>query len=156
MGFSITGILIAAFIFSPNLIFVVFPPKNVPEGLKDAGILFTAMERAGQAGCLVILVISKANFQNLPLNIWFILMALCVISYYCLWTRYAVKGQDFLLAFKPFLFLPIPMAVLPVLAFGFAAIWGNSIYLGSAVVLLAAGHFTNSWNTYKLLLQNQK
>lgn len=151
MGFSITGSLIAAFIFLPNLLFIIFPPENVPEGLKDAGILFTVLERAGQAGCLVILVLSKNNYISLRNDIWFILMVLCVIFYYGLWARYAVKGHDFSLGFKPLLFLPIPMAVFPVFAFGFAAIWGKSVYLGMAVVLLAIGHFVNSWHTYKLI-----
>lgn len=151
MGFSIIGLRIAVFIFLPNLLFVLFPPKNVPAGLKDAGIIFTVLERIGQAGCLVILIISEVNYQNANIDIWFILMALCIILYYSLWIRYVAKGHDFSLGFKPLLFLPIPMAVFPVFAFLFAALWGESIYLGTAVVLLAIGHFVNSWHTYKLI-----
>lgn len=151
MGFSIIGSLIAVLIFLPNLLFIIFPPKNVPAKLKDAGTIFTVLERIGQAGCLVILGISKENYQNVNIDIWFILMVLCLILYYGLWIRYVVKGHDFSLAFKPFLFVPIPMAIFPVLAFGFAALWGKSIYLGIAVVLLAIGHFVNSWHTYKCI-----
>lgn len=150
MGFSIIGLLIAMFIFLPNLLFVILPPKNVPDGLKDAGIIFTVLERIGQVGCLLILAISKDNFQNVNIDIWFVLMALCLILYYSLWIRYVVKGHDFSFAFRPLLILPIPMAIFPVFAFGFAALWGKSIYLGIAVVLLAIGHFVNSWHTYKL------
>ena len=150
MGFSIIGLLIAGFIFLPNLLFIIFPPKNVPDGLKDAGIIFTVLERIGQVGCLVILVISKDNYLNVNIDIWFILMALCVMLYYSLWTRYVIKGHDFMLCFKPLVFLPIPMAIFPVFAYGFAALWGKSINLGIAVVLLAIGHFVNSWHTYKL------
>lgn len=150
MGFSITGVLIAVFIFLPNVLFIIFPPKNVPDGRMDAGIVFSVLERIGQAGSLVILTISKENYQNARLDIWFVLMALCVIAYYGLWIRYVVKGHDFLLGFKPLGYLPIPMAVFPVSAFGFAALWGRSIYLGIAVVLLAVGHFANSWHTYQL------
>lgn len=150
MGFSIIGLLIAIFIFLPNVLFIIFPPKNVPVGLKDAGIIFTVLERIGQAGCLVILVMSKENYQNVIINSWFVLMALCVIAYYCLWIRYVVEGHYFSFAFKPFLLLPIPMAIFPVLAFGLAALWGKSIYLGIAVIILAIGHFVNSWHTYEL------
>ncbi len=151
MGFSIIGLFISAVIFLPNLLFIIFPPKNVPDGSKDAGVIFTVLERIGQVGCIVILVFSKDHYQNLRINTWFALMALCVILYYYLWITYVVKGQDFSLCFKPLGFLPIPMAVFPVLAFGFAAIWGKSFYLGIAVVLLAIGHFSNSWHTYKLI-----
>jgi hypothetical protein len=151
MGFSIIGLLIAVFIFLPNVLFIIFPPKNVPDGLKDAGIVFTVLERIGQAGCLVLLVMSKENYQDVIINRWFVLMVLCIIAYYCLWIRYVVKGHYFSLAFMPVLLLPIPMAIFPVLAFVFAALWGKSIFLGSAVVLLAIGHFVNSWHTYKFI-----
>ncbi len=151
MEFSIIGLSIGVLIFLPNLLYIVFPPKNVPEGLKDAGIIFTLLERIGQVGCLAILIMSKANYENIRIDIWFVLMVLCIILYYSLWIRYVVKGQVFSLCFKPLLFLPIPMAIFPVFAFGFAAIGGKSIYMGIAVVLLALGHFVNSWHTYKLI-----
>lgn len=48
----------------------------------------------------------------------------------------------------------IPMALFPIFAFGFASLWGKSIYLGVFVVLLAIGHFVNSWHTYKILKVN--
>lgn len=152
MGFSIIGLCIATFIFLPNLLFIIYPPKNVPKELMDAGILFTVLERIGQVGCIVILVISKVNYQNISIDYCFTLMVLCIIAYYSLWIRYVIKGKDFSLCFKPLGFLPIPMAIFPVFAFGFAALWGKSIYLGIAVIILAIGHFVNSWHTYKLTI----
>lgn len=151
MGFSFIGLLIAIFIFFPNILFVIFPPKNIPDNLKDAGYIFTLLERIGQVGCLVILTMSNDNFKNISINIWFALMAICIIFYYGLWIRYVIKGHEFSLAFKPLMFIPIPMAVFPVFAFGFAALWGKSIYLIVAVAILAIGHFVNSWNTYKFI-----
>ncbi len=44
--------------------------------------------------------------------------------------------------------IAIPLAVFPVLAFGFAALWGRSPLLGVAAVVLAIGHWAVSWNTY--------
>jgi len=151
MGFSIIGLLLAVSIYLPNLLFIIFPPKNVPDGLKDAGIIYTVLVRIGQAGCLVLLVISKDNYLNVSIDIWFILMAICILAYYSLWIRYVIKGHAFSLAFKPLVFLPIPMAIFPVFAFGFAALWGKSIILGIVVALLAIGHFVNSRHTYKLI-----
>ncbi len=151
MGFSTIGLLIAAMIFAPNLLFIAFSPKNIPPGIKDAGLLFTIIERIGQAGCMVLLVISKDNFEAASLDVWFFLMMICVAAYYCLWIRYFVRGRDFSLLFKPLGFIPIPMAVFPVLAFSFAAIWGKSVWIGVSAILLAIGHFANSWNNYKYL-----
>jgi len=149
MGFSISGLLIAAIIFAPNLVIIVFPPKNIPLELKDAGILFTILERIGQIGCIILLCISKDNFSTLSINIWFVLMTICILAYYYLWLRYIIKGQDFSLLFKPLAFIPIPMAIFPVLAFAMAAILGQSIWLILAVLSLAIGHIPNSWHTYK-------
>ena len=149
MGFSIIGLITAASIFLPNLIFIMVPPRNVPENLKDAGLLFTLSERAGQAGCLIVPVLSRDNYQNAGIDVWFVLMALCIIFYYGLWGKYILKGHAFSLAFVPLGFIPVPMAVFPVLAFGFAALWGQSVILGIAVIFLAVGHLANSWHTYK-------
>lgn len=149
MGFSTTGLLIVAIILSPNLIFAFFAPKNIPQGIKDAGLLFTVMERIGQAGCMGLVVISKDNFEAASIDVWFYLMVICIVVYYCLWIQYFVQGREFYLLFKPLWFIPIPMAIFPVLAFSFAAIWGKSIWIGISVVLLAVGHFANSWNSYK-------
>ncbi len=151
MGFSIVGLFIAASIYIPNLLFIIFKPQNVPKGLKDAGILYTALERIGQVGSLIILIISKDNYEGLNINIIFILMILCIISYIFLWVRYIIKGHNFLLLFKPLVLIPIPMALFPVFALGFASLWGTSIYLGVFVVLFASGHFVNSWHTYRFL-----
>lgn len=151
MSFSVIGLFIVISIFFPNFLFIIFPPKNVPNGLASAGAIYTALERIGQIGCISILAISKNNYENITINIWFIMMALCIIMYWILWMRYIIKGQDFLLCFKPLVFLPIPMAIFPVLAFAFAALWGGSIYLMITTVFLAIGHFANSFNTYKLI-----
>jgi hypothetical protein len=146
MGFSIVGLIIAVSIFAPNLLMVVLPPRNVPDVPKNSRVIFTALERVGQIGCLALLVISKNN----SIDLWLIPAAICVICYYGLWIRYAVTGRDFGALFKP-LIIPIPMAVLPILAFGFTALWSGSLWLAATDALFAAGHITNSLNTYKYI-----
>lgn len=154
MGFSIIGTMIAIAIFIPNLLMIKFPPNNVPKDSKDVGIIFTVLERIGQVGCILILVISKNNFEKLTINIWAIFMGLCILTYYFLWGRYVVKGQEYKLLWEPLSFIPIPMAVFPVGAFLFAAFLGKSIWLGILVVFLGIGHFANSWYSYKELKKN--
>lgn len=55
--------------------------------------------------------------------------------------------RDFMRLFQP-VFIPIPMAILPVFAFLFAAVGGKSVLLGFATVIFAIGHIVNSWHTY--------
>ena len=141
MGFSWIGSLMGIGLLLPSILFFIrFPPKNTPADLKDAGLLWTIFERAGQIGCFSILVVSRDHFQGRPVNVWAILMLLCIIIYYGVWVRYVVKGQDYIWLSKPLLFIPVPLAIFPVCAFGFAALWGKSVWLGIAAVILAIGH----------------
>jgi hypothetical protein len=148
MGFSFLGTLIALIILAPSLLMIKFPPENVPAGVRDAGPVYTLLERAGQLGCIGILAISMDNFQHVEIGILPALILLFVAIYYGLWIRYIVKGRQFKLLWDPLGFIPIPMAVLPVCAFGLAAMWGKSIWLSIAVVCLAIGHLANSWHSY--------
>lgn len=147
MGFSKLGFMIAVAVFAPNLLMIIFPPRNMPAEIKDAGVLFTVFERIGQIACLTLLVISKSHFESRSISIWIILAMLCMATYYSLWIRYVALGREFSLLFK-FYTIPIPMAVLPVLMFGFIAVWGKSIPLGAAAVLFSIGHIANSLHTF--------
>lgn len=150
MGFSLLGTLMALTLLAPSMLMIKFPLENVPAGVRDAGSVFIILERIGQLGCIGILAISKDNFQHVKFGILAALIVLFIMIYYGLWIRYIVKGQQFKLLWDPLVFIPIPMAVIPVCAFGLAAIWGKSIWLSLAVVCLAIGHLANSWQSYKL------
>lgn len=150
MGFSFIGLIIGILIILPSILFMVkFPPKNTPTNLKDVNILFTILEKVGQAGCLTVLVIFHDNFSGQQLNIWILLSILSILMYYGVWIRYVVKGQEYIWLGKPLYIIPIPLAIFPICAFGFTAIWGKSIMLGIATVILSIGHITISWNNYK-------
>jgi len=149
MGFSLLGTLMALIILAPSFQMIKFPPENVPADVRDAGTVYTIFERVGQLGCIGILAISKDNFQQVKFGVIAAFIVLFIVVYYGLWLRYIVKGRQFKLLWDPLEFIPIPMAVLPVCAFGLAAIWGKSIWLSIAVVCLAIGHVANSWHSYK-------
>jgi hypothetical protein len=156
MGFSLIGTLIGIVILLPSLLFyILFPPKNAPANSSGAepGMIYTIFERIGQMGCLTILVLSKDNFQGRHVDIWAVMMLFCMVVYYGFWIRYIAKGQDSKWLLKPLLFIPIPLAIFPVCAFGFTALWGKSIWLGIAVVILAIGHIKTTWQSYKYAIE---
>jgi len=149
MVFSIVGTIIGILIVIPSIIFfTIYPPKNVNVDIKEPPKVFIILERLGQATCLMSLVISKNFFKLSNINIFMVLMIICILIYYGLWIRYVICGRDSILMLKPFLFVPIPGAFFPVCAFGFAALWGSYIWLGISTIILAIGHFTVSWNSY--------
>ncbi len=148
MGFSLIGLLITCVILLPNLLMILLPPKNMPEKVGSAGALMTMIERAGQVSCFLLPVFSQGFIESADTNLWFYIAVVCVAAYYGLWFRYALK-RDVKLLFAPFLLIPIPMAVFPVLAFAFIAVWIQSGWLLAAALVLAVGHFANSFAAYK-------
>lgn len=180
MKISVIGIIISILILLPNIVFykkfspkyaqgdfifdawTLFPnivfgkkfgPKNVQADIKDVSILFIILELIGQWDCFGWLILPEDSLKLNNINAFMILMIICILIYYGLWIRYIVHGQDLLLLWKSFLHIPIPLAVFPVCVFGFATLWGNSIWLGISTVIFAIGHFTVSWNSYKQVLK---
>ncbi|PZR18330.1 MAG: hypothetical protein DI536_00130 [Archangium gephyra] len=103
-----------------------------PASLTSAGRLFTVLERAGQATCLALPCILAAQFDGSRLDAW-----LSIAGYSAFWLRSFLAARRFALRFERF----VPMAVVPVLAFGFAAIAARSWQLG-------IGHVTNAVAAY--------
>ena len=143
MGFSLLGLLTGLAILAPNLLLAVFPPRGGIPRLGSAGPVFTALERAGQVGCLALLAATPAA----P-TLWLIPVALSIAAYWTLWARY-LRGRDFALLYAPWARIPIPMAVFPVLAFAAAALNAWSPWPAIAVAALAVGHLANSWHVYR-------
>ena len=154
MGFSINGLIFVVIILAPSLLIIIFPPYNAPVKTEKSKLIYTVLERIGQISYLTILIFSKTGFQYLSLNLWLFLSIICIICYYGLWIRYLVMGRDFSLLFSSVI-IPIPMAVLPVLIFGFLTIWCKSLWLGLSGLLFAVGHLSISWRTYNSLTINR-
>lgn len=147
MGFSIVGLLIALAVLAPNALLLAFPPEGGIPKMTDAGIVFTVLERAGQVGCLALLAFSGTA----PLDGWLIGSVACILAYWALWARYVVRGRHFGDLYSRVWFMPVPMAVFPVLAFAFAALWLGSPWLAIAVLALAIGHLANSLHVARTL-----
>ena len=144
MTFSIAGAVVSLAVLAPNLLLLVAPPRD---GIhtKDAGIVATVLERAGQIGCLVLpfLVGGEGSWSW-----WLVPVVVAVVAYLALWVRYLVTRR-FVDLFSPLGPLPIPMAIFPVLAFLSTAGWLSSIWVGVTALVLAAGHLPNSWATWQ-------
>ncbi len=151
MGFSWLGLLVSLGILAPSFLLMLFPPT---EALPTPRIspVFTATEKVGQAGCLAIPVLSERGFAEPGSTVALTLMLASIAAYYGLWARYLFRGRHPLTLYGPLWRIPVPMAVFPVLAFGFAALWIGSWWLAVATVILAAGHWTVSGKIFSALI----
>lgn len=142
MGFSLIGLLIGLAILAPNALLAIAPPRGGIPQVGSAGVIFTALERAGQIGCLVLLAAtpSTPTLRLIP-------VAVCIAIYWALWGRY-LHRRDFALLYAPLWRIPIPMALFPIAAFALSV---TSLWLAIAVAVLAVGHLANSWHVYREL-----
>lgn len=155
MGFSLVGVLIAGIFMMPSIFFVTkFPPKNIPEGLKEPARLLVIMERTGQVGCIFFLIFSNTYFKNAKFDVFFWMMMLFIVLYYILWCYYLLRDCEYVVLIKPILFVPILGALLPVFSIASCSFWIGNVYLGVSTSILALGHIGIHWDQYKQLKED--
>lgn len=134
IGFSWLALVIFALPMLINIVYVILPPVNAPEHQAETNKIIEGVEQVTRILYLFILCFlvsqKQLNFKSPWLYIGLIFLAL----YYIVWIRYFVGGRDIGLMSKAFLFIPMPLAVFPVLYFICAAIWMHNI---PAVVIMA-------------------
>ncbi|MCR2763898.1 hypothetical protein NQ152_10320 [Microbacterium sp. zg.B48] len=141
MGFSPLGLIVALAVLAPNALLLWLPPRGGFPPVRLPGIL-SWLERAGQALCLVIPVITEPGPQRWQ---WAaVVVGIGLVGYYALWARYLAAGRTSALLYAAAWKVPVPMAILPVVIFAATGAWlGNLWVIGSALVL-AAGHIPAS------------
>jgi len=146
--FTLSALLFALAILVPNFLMLTLPPADLPANMNDAGWAFTLLERAGQVFCLLLLTFANPRIRDRrDSRIWKSVALVSVALYWMLWARYVISGATFRTLFDPVV-IPIPVAVLPTLAFASIAIYRKDIPLGVFTVVFAIGHFANSWHTW--------
>ena len=72
-----------------------------------------------------------------------------LLLYYVVWIRYFTGGRDIALLNRPFLFIPMPLAVFPVLYFLCAALWLHNIPAAILMMIFGAAHLTVSIQSFR-------
>jgi len=143
VGVSWVGVLLAVALLAPSAVLVSMPPRDAPPAVRVAPA-WTAAERVGQVGALTLLAFAGSGAGR-GRGLWLLAATACVAVYWALWARYVLGGRTSGLLVAPLGPVPIPMAVLPVLAFACAAAWVPSWWLGLAAATLAVGHLRVTW-----------
>jgi hypothetical protein len=143
---------ITIFVLLPNALSIVLPPRNVPTAKARSSAfdrLMQVIERVGQATSFAIPFFYFVKAGDVAFGkAALVLMGALLAVYYASWLRYFVKRQ-FRSFFEPLLFLPLPMAVIPVLYFLVGAYVLESAYLLAAAILLGCGHLYVTWKEYE-------
>lgn len=138
-GFSIWGLLIFILPMLINIVYVVLPPANVTQEAETNKILemVEQVTRILYAAAICILVSNqKINFKS----VWFYVGLLFLVLYYIVWIRYFAGGRDVALLGKSFGFVPMPLAVFPVLYYLCAAVWLQNWPAFGCMVVFGIAH----------------
>ena len=140
MGFSPWGLVVSVVVLLPNLLLLVLPPRT-PLPRPRVPVLWTGAERAGQALCLVV---PALTVPGTVVPAWSVVVIVSVVGYLALWVRYVGAGRQAEALFAPVWRVPVPMAILPVLAFTATAAWLMNPWIAASALVLGLGHIPSS------------
>ena len=136
-AFSFVGLLFLVMLFVPNIMWSKYPPEDYEKYSKNENKILLALERIGEVLVTVFSLFCAVSFSfNVVLAIAFLSM----IVYELYWIRYFKSPKTMNDMYGNFLFIPLPGATLPVLAFLILGVYANNILLIISAVILGIGH----------------
>ena len=141
-GFSYVGLIYLLMLMLPNLIWAKNKPRDYEKYAANENKVLVALERIGEvAVSCIVLVFSDFNLK--PWSLWVLWLVgsfLCMVLYEIAWILYFKSKKIMKDMYNSLLGIPVPLAALPVTAFLLLAIYGKSLLLGAAVIMLGIGH----------------
>lgn len=149
VSFSWIGLVIFALPMLINIAYVMFPPAGKAEQTAAVTHWVEIVEQISRIAYLaaITLLVSREPIQFR--SIWLWLAALFLILYYAVWIRYFAGGREIALLSRSFLFVPMPLAVFPVLYFLCAAIWLHNLPAAIIMVIFGAAHLAVSIQSFR-------
>lgn len=140
MEFSPYGLAFSLILLAPSLLLLWWPPRRPIPRVRVAWLL-TTVERLGQPLSLVLPPFSAVTAPLTPAQaVLGVVTGVLLLGYGSLWARYLSKGREPELLYGRWGGVPVPLAVLPVLAVAACAGWLESPWILAAAAILAAGH----------------
>ena len=153
-GFSYIGLIFLLMLFIPNLFWSKHKPENYDKYVKNENKTLRIFEGAGQVLVTCIVLIFK-DFNIKTCSwwiIWLMLSFVFMVLYEIYWIKYFKSKKTMQDFYSSLLGIPVAGASLPVIAFLLLAVYGKSIPLLIAVVILGIGHIGIHINHKKELL----
>lgn len=117
LSFSWVGFAVFMLPMLINIVYAVFPPTGKPEQGETVTRWIEIVEQSSLIAYLTAITLFVSRKPVQFRGVWFWLAALFLILYYAVWIRYFAGGREIVLLNRAFLFVPMPLAVFPVLYF---------------------------------------
>ena len=149
VSFSWLGVLVFALPMLINIVYVVFPPKEKGEPAGKAPQWIELVEQVSRIAYLLAITILVSRDMIEMRSVWLCLASLFLILYYIVWIRYFAGGRETALLNRAFLFVPMPLAVFPVLYYLFAAVWLHNLPAAVIMTVFGAAHLMVSVRSFQ-------
>ncbi len=149
LSFSFIGLIVFVLPMLINVVYAFFPPVGEAAVPKHTTRWVEVVETVSRIAYLLLLTFWVNQEPLRPRSAWLIAAAVCLILYYLVWIRYFAGGRKVAWLGKPFLFVPLPLAVFPVLYYLFAAIWMGNFPAAFMMGIFGAAHITVSVQSFR-------
>ena len=136
-SFSFAGLLFLVMLFVPNILWSRCPPKDYEKYSKHENRILLALERIGQVLVTALSLFCGVNFS---FNKIFLIAFLLMVIYDIYWIGYFRSPKTMKDMYGNFLFIPLPGATLPVIAFFLLGVCANNVFLAISSIILGIGH----------------
>ena len=140
IGFSPLGLIVFALPMFVNIAYCLLPPTDEVDDNKDGGIA----EHIEQVSMIIFMLLicflvpeRERGFTS-PL---FYASLVFLVLYHVVWLRYFLCGRKCTLLTESFLFIPIPLAVFPVLYYFLASLWLGNYPAAAVMAVFGISHY---------------
>lgn len=148
VSFSWVGLVVFALPMLINIAYVMFPPAGEAKPPAPVTHWVEIVEQVSRIAYLLAVTLLVSRRPVSWRSAWLFLAAVFLILYYAVWIRYFALGREIALLKRAFLFVPVPLAVFPVLYFLCAAVWLHNVPAVILMVIFGAAHWTVSIQSF--------
>ena len=148
VSFSWVGLVVFALPTLINIAYVMFPPAGEAKPPAPVTHWVEIVEQVSRIAYLLAVTLLVSRRPVSWRSAWLFLAAVFLILYYAVWIRYFALGREIALLKRAFLFVPMPLAVFPVLYFLCAAVWLHNVPAVILIVIFGAAHWTVSIQSF--------
>ena len=148
LSFSWVGLVVFALPMLINITYAVFPPQGKAEQGASVSHWIEVVEQVSRIAYLLAITLLVSREPIEFRNIWLCLAVCFFILYHVVWIRYFIGDRDVRLLSRPFLLVPMPLAVFPVLYFLCAAAWLHNLPAVMIMTVFGAAHLTVSLRSF--------
>lgn len=148
VSFSWVGLVVFALPMLINIAYVMFPPAGEAKPPAPVTHWVEIVEQVSRIAYLLAVTLLVSRRPVSWRSAWLFLAAVFLILYYAVWIRYFALGREIALLKRAFLFVPMPLAVFPVLYYLCAAVWLYNVPAVILMVIFGAAHWTVSIQSF--------